>query len=167
MVYVHYEGTEMETHEYSRNDANWLTLPFGLLTIITITAFTIDLNYNRFVVQLQRLLTHHFIEAQAAGGWIFTIEKNRTCILVQSCRPSPNSTPVVREFIRGKRRPRFETLRRVKTHFRPAKNNGQDILHWIHINDELEDLYDSNCQQFSLCLWGRLSYVPYPSMGIP
>ena len=52
--------------------------------ITKVTAFVNDLNFKLYIVE--KMLKHHFIEIETEEGHIFTLEKLKDCIVLQSCR---------------------------------------------------------------------------------
>ena len=177
LVYVHYQGKEVSSRTCYLN----YHLPGGLIPptsdqyatigmVASITAFTIDLSMN-FAKISKKLLTHHFIEVETDNGFIFTFEKNKSGILIQSSRSQledsmqPNRRTIVQEFNDGKKRKRLDTVKLISIDLRPKRCYIADIVKWIHENGELAQKYhvvEANCQHFVGNLWRNFASAPFP-----
>ena len=187
LIHLHYEKeTVIHRHEYSKlkhvvKDTGPYPIPyFSPLKskILKIKAFQTNLNIAFNLRQLKRISKHHFVEMETECGFVFTIEKLKQYILLQSCRASgPDGVPVVRTHRDGEKRCNSEaiesihydgTLRRrsdVKNLDGRCQNIFQ-ILEWMYANETIHEPYhvtDSNCQDFARQVWGELSTKTYPN----
>ena len=133
--------------------------------ITSITAYRIDLpaNVSKHTKEVQ---THQFIRVKTDQRFALTLEKDKTCILVQSCRYHDELTMPIVARKNGKERPRIESLCDTVTDENPKQCSIEDIVKWIHEKKLLKRTYHlarDNCQHFTTELWTRISSVPYPS----
>ena len=128
------------------------------------TYFKIDLEKVRRVANA---FTHHFIEMETEDGHVFTFEKDKVCILVQSCPPS--TAPFALREYRG-----YDKRKKLKTLEQSDQKLLQDLLlfsvgsviQWIFKNRlvfEDYDLHLSNCQHFARGIWKANEFSPVSS----
>ena len=185
LVYVHYVGEKVSSRKwYDKHALQFLSelksgdkLCTGLIPpeaatdategrITKLSAFAIDLGGSSVFETWRQALTHHFIQGQMANGYIFTFEKNKECILFQSCQsPEQNTPAIVVKFINGEKRKRLKTRKPIKTDINPTECTIRDIIKWILETEQLETDYhiaNANCQHFASSLWHKFSSLPYP-----
>ena len=130
--------------------------------VYEINAFSIELAQN-FSTLTKHLLAHHFLEVRTHGGFAITFEKNKSNILIQSCRKWMDNP--VRRKRDGVQRLKLETMIKIgsTTELREI-TTIRDIFEMIETSDQLERPYhviDSNCQEFVKFLWKKLSTSPF------
>ena len=110
----------------------------------------IDLDEVKKVV---KALTHHFIEMETEDGHVFTFEKDKVCVLVQSC-PTTKLPLALREY-RGKdKRKKLKTLKLTKS--MECEFPISRVIQWIFKGKLLLEDYgvtNANCQHFARGLW--------------
>ena len=136
------------------------------ITKISVLAY--DLGLKDLIKPFVKLWTHHFIRIDLQSGFVFTLEKNKDCIVMQSCPPPADvDTPPIVTFQRdGKPRNNRKSLETLITEKSPTVDRILDIVKYIHEKGELFERYDltgSNCQDFCRSVWHPSSKQMYPN----
>ena len=184
LVQIQYEGDNIQAlYEYFGDlnhiiDDHTCSVPLESplrSKIIKASAFIIDLGVKKWApTDAGKILTHHIVEAETESGEIFTLEKGRDCILLQSCqRMNPDAKPIIRLQRNGEERANLDSLERIITDLKPKNTSIFDLLKWLDYKGfdgqqmsrlmEPYHLVDSNCQHFAAHLWHELSKKDYPN----
>ena len=180
LVYTHYEGEDESSltssttwyHQHHlQNLPNGLTPPEAASdatagNVTTISAYAIDLGGSKFCTTFQRMMTHHIIKVETDNNYLFTFEKNKEDVVVQSCKLlEAHVPPPVLNFTHGIKRKRRRTRKEIAKDVKPTKCSIGDVIKWICESGQLKLTYhiaEANCQHFANSLWNQFASVPFP-----
>ena len=158
LVHVEYDGDGKITARHEFFNLNHLLDDGGNFAInysppawsqlrVKITKISVlahDLGLKDLIKPFVKLWTHHFIRIDLQSGIVFTLEKNKDCIVMQSCPPPADvDTPPIVTFQRdGKPRNNRKSLETLITEKSPTVDRILDIVKYIHEKGELFERYD-------------------------
>ena len=159
---IHFEYDRNGKSTFSRHYNNRLhamKLPTHK-QIKNITLYKIDLEQ---IARYVDVLTHHYVVFATDDGFLISLEKIKTCILMQSCPPTSttNSEFQLEEWRGGEKRKKLESMEIVKTR-EECRLTVAKVIDWVFSERELLNKYDiqsSNCQHFAARLWEKLTIV--------
>ena len=97
------------------------------------------------------VLSHDYLEFETEDGHVFTLEKDKVCILMQSCP----KTLELRQYRGGEKRKKRKSIRVTKT-WTDCDFKMEEVLFCIFKKNLLMEHYDihsANCKHFAHYLW--------------